>query len=83
MNLNLYYFDSCPFCQIVLSEIRKLNINCKLTDIHNDLSERDFLYNETGRFTVPCLFIDNNHMHESRDIIKWLRENKEKLRKEK
>ena len=80
MNLNLYYFESCPFCQIVLYEIHKLGINVKLTDIHGDPSARDYLYERTGRFTVPCLFIDDKPMHESRDIIKWLNENYNKLK---
>lgn len=80
MNLNLYYFESCPFCQIVLHEIDTLGIRVKLTDIQADSSAKEYLYKRTGRFTVPCLFIDDNPMHESRDIINWLNDNQSKLK---
>ena len=80
MNLDLYYFESCPFCQIVLHEINKLGINLKLTDINSDPAARDYLFERTGRYTVPCLFIDNHPMHESSDIIKWLNENHKNLK---
>ena len=79
MNLNLYYFESCPFCQVVLHEINNLKIKVKLTDINEDPSARDYLYQRTGRYTVPCLFINEQPMHESRDIIKWLKDNQDRI----
>jgi len=39
------------------------------------------LKKDTGRTTVPCLYIDNNPMFESYDIMEWLKTNKDKLEK--
>ena len=80
-NLNLYYFPSCPFCQIVLVKVNELNLDVILTNIHEDDQAREKLYHDTGRYTVPCLYIDENPMHESRDIINWLQNNKDRLAK--
>lgn len=37
--------------------------------------------NDTGRRTVPCLYIDNQPMFESQDIMEWLRDNESNLEK--
>ena len=79
--LNLFYFPSCPFCQFVINKIEELNLHVKLTDIHQDDTARDKLYKDTGRHTVPCLYIDDDPMHESWDIIEWLEKNKNSLAK--
>ena len=34
---------------------------------------------QTGRNTVPCLYIDGKPMFESRDIAAWLETNKDKI----
>ena len=39
------------------------------------------LVKDTGRSTVPCLYVDDNPMHESSDIIDWLQANQSKLEK--
>jgi len=80
--LELYYFESCPYCQRVLKVIRDLKINVAYKDVHRDLNEMQKLYSATGRKTVPCLFIDGKPMHESLDIINWLNSNKETLNKD-
>jgi len=78
--LNLYYFDSCPYCQKVLQKIDQLKIkNIKYSDITKESKHREKLLNDTGRQTVPCLYIDGKPMHESDDIIAWLESNKAKL----
>ena len=79
--LALYFFPSCPFCQFVLQAIYSLQIKVELINIHEDINARDKLYNDTGRHTVPCLYIDENPMHESSDIIAWLKDNQETLEK--
>jgi len=81
MNLKLYYFPSCPYCQIVLSTISKLEIDVRLINIHQDPEERSYLYEKTGRYTVPCLFINEEPMHESYDIIEWLEKNIGRIKK--
>ena len=72
--LELYYFESCPYCQIVLSALRQTGLEGKVTyvDIHKDHKYKEKLIQLTGRGTVPCLFIDGKPMHESRDIAAWL-----------
>ncbi len=80
MNLNLYYFDSCPYCQKVLRKINELNLkSITYSDTMKDPSNREKLINDTGRATVPCLYIDGKPMHESDDIVNWLEANKENI----
>lgn len=79
--LELYYFDSCPYCQRVLSVINNLKIKVIYKDIHADINEMEKLMYVTGRRTVPCLFINGTPMHESEDIMNWLRANAETLEK--
>ena len=79
--LNLYYFPSCPFCQFVLAKINELKIDTIYSNIHENSDAREKLYQDTGRYTVPCLYIDGVPMHESSDIINWLEVNQEKLKK--
>ncbi|MFA6239009.1 MAG: glutathione S-transferase N-terminal domain-containing protein [Bacteriovorax sp.] len=79
--LELYYFDSCPYCQRVLNVISDLKIKVEYKDIHEDMNEMHKLHYITGRKTVPCLFINGNPMHESEDIIQWLKSNSETLEK--
>lgn len=81
--LELYYFDSCPYCQRVLNVINDLNIKVEYKDIHDNLNDMQKLLYITGRKTVPCLFIDGTPMHESLDIMNWLKSNVDKLDKEK
>jgi glutaredoxin len=81
MTVELYYFNTCPFCVMVLSQIKKLGLEEKiiLKDIHQDSNAREHHYNKTGRTTVPCLYIDDEPLFESGDIINWLQENKDKV----
>jgi glutaredoxin len=73
--LDLYYFKQCPYCQIVLSTLKETNLEAKVTllDIHQDPKHKEKLIKDTGRGTVPCLYIDGKPMHESRDIANWLK----------
>lgn len=79
--LELYYFDSCPYCQRVMKVIDELKISVVYKDIHADINEMHKLYYITGRKTVPCLFINGEPMHESLDIIHWLKTNVDTLDK--
>ena len=79
--LELYYFDSCPYCQRVLKVINELNIKVTYIDIHESFNDMQKLMYITGKKTVPCLFIDGQPMHESQDIINWLKANSETLEK--
>jgi glutaredoxin 3 len=72
--LDLYYFPQCPYCQVVLSALRVTGLESKVNfhDIHDNPSDKQKLIKDTGRGTVPCLYIDNKPMHESQEIAKWL-----------
>jgi len=72
--LDLYFFPQCPYCQIVLSALRITALEESVTyhDIHDEPHEREKLIKDTGRSTVPCLYIDGKPMHESKEIANWL-----------
>ena len=79
--LELYYFDECPYCQMVLGTIDQLKLGEKIVmkNTRQDPKNREKLVQDTGRGTVPCLYIDGVPMHESRDIANWLRANASQL----
>lgn len=80
-SLDFYYFDSCPYCQIVLSVIKSLNIKVNYKDICKDSNALNKLVSDTGRRTVPCMYINGKPMFESRDIANWLKQNEANLEK--
>ncbi len=74
----LYYYDQCPFCQMVLREIPKLKVELTLCNTLTDASNRQALMQGGGRTTVPCLKITSDDgeahwMYESRDIMTFLK----------
>ena len=73
--LALYYFESCPYCQLVLSAIDRLQVKIKMCDIQSNPENLSRLVKDTGRKTVPCLYIDEKPMHESTEIIRWIEAN--------
>lgn len=79
--LELFKFDACPFCVRVMSTINDLNLKVKMRDIQYDNESLNKLVSDTGRRTVPCLYIDGKPMFESADIIAWLEDNSDKLEK--
>ncbi|MBR3328294.1 MAG: glutaredoxin [Atopobiaceae bacterium] len=72
--LDLYYYDSCPYCQKVLRAMRRLDIEDKinLKNILRSQEAADTLVRVGGKRQVPCLFIDGKPMYESDDIVEWL-----------
>ena len=80
MKLELFYYDACPFCAYVLNEIKRLQVNVEYKNILENEENLNRLVNDTGRRTVPCLYIDNKPMFESRDIVQWLEENADKIK---
>ncbi|MGE3611639.1 MAG: glutaredoxin family protein [Bacteriovoracaceae bacterium] len=72
--LELYFFPQCPYCQIVLSALKATHLEDKVVyyNIHELPERKAKLLQDTGRGTVPCLYIDGKPMHESRDIAAWL-----------
>lgn len=81
MQLDLYYFEQCPYCQVVLKKIDQLKLtNISLKNILTDKLNADFHFKTTGRRTVPCLYINGVPMFESQEIIQWLEENKSNIK---
>ncbi|MFT6069661.1 MAG: glutaredoxin [Bacteriovoracaceae bacterium] len=80
-HLALYYFESCPFCVMVLRTIEKLNIDVEYRDIFSVKEHLNKLVSDTGKQTVPCLYIDGKPMFESSDIMDWLEQNASNLKK--
>jgi glutathione S-transferase len=78
MKLELYYFESCPFCQKVLIylEDKKHDIIFFDTRIHFEYREKLFKIN--GRTQVPCLIVNDEPMLESDEIMSFLDQNKQK-----
>ena len=75
MKLELFYKESCPYCQKVLRFIEMNKIDdVELKDIVANPEFRDTLVEVGGKGQVPCLFIDSKPMYESMDIIKFLKE---------
>lgn len=75
--LALYYFDGCPFCNMVRSAIERLDVDVELRNIMEDSQHRDDLIEARGRATVPVLRIaspndEDRWMPESRDIVSYL-----------
>ena len=72
--LDLYYYDSCPYCQKVLRAIDRMGIKDKITfkNILQSQEAADTLVSVGGKRQVPCLFIDGAPMYESDDIVAWL-----------
>jgi glutaredoxin 3 len=75
MKLELFYFESCPFCQKVLQFLADKNHCIKFKDIHTVDKYREELNRITGKAQVPCLVIDGKPMLESDDIIVFLKKN--------
>jgi glutaredoxin len=79
--LELFKYDSCPFCLRVMSIIEKNSLDVDYRDISQEPTSLARLEADTGKRTVPCLYIDNKPMFESADIIAWLMQNATQLKK--
>ena len=78
MNYALYYYDQCPFCQMVLGVMQSLPVKVDLRNTLMDPQNRTDLIQGGGRGTVPCLRIEQENgdvqwMYESRDIVAYLK----------
>ena len=74
MKLELYMFDTCPFCRRVLNYLAESGrTDVELHNIHKNVEDRRRLIEVGGMEQVPCLFIDGDPMYESLDIIDWLK----------
>lgn len=76
VELELFKFDSCPFCVRVLRKIEELGVTgITLRDTMREAGANAELIERGGKRQVPCLFIDGKAMYESADINDWLEAN--------
>ena len=72
--MELYFYEDCEYCQIVLNTIKNLKINSKFTfkDIRLNPDYAKELIEITGDVMVPCLVTAEVPMKEAKDIRKYL-----------
>jgi len=75
MSLILYQFEACPYCAKVRAAAKELGVEMEMRDTRENDNYREELVAMTGRTQVPCLVIDGRPMHESDDIVAYLKEN--------
>ncbi len=74
MSLVLYHFEGCPYCAKVRAAAKELNVELDKRDTRENEAYRNELVSLTGKTQVPCLVVDGKPMHESDDIVDYLRE---------
>ena len=75
MSLILYHFEACPYCAKVRNAVAELGIELEMRDTRQSEACREELLVLTGKTQVPCLVIDGRPMHESDDIVRYLKKN--------
>ncbi len=81
-DLILYYMPTCPFCQKVITFMKKNDIEVAMKDTLANPEFRQELLRIGGKTQVPCLVIDAKALYESDDIILWFKENWKKVKQE-
>ena len=75
--LSLYYYNSCPFCVMVLRVLNDISVPVELRNTLEHPQYREELLMNGGKTQVPCLKIkthsDSRWLYESLDIIDYLR----------
>ena len=78
MKLELYKYDTCPYCVRVMDYISSTGRKDIIyRDIHKSDEAARTLVKVGGKRQVPCLFIDGKPLYESLDIIEWLKNHPE------
>ncbi len=78
--LELYYFDTCPYCIKVLNYINKTQIDVELKHTLLEPTYREELIQRGGKSQVPCLIHDGEVLYESDDIVQWLKDHQHELK---
>ncbi|MDA8792790.1 glutaredoxin [Bacteriovoracaceae bacterium] len=79
--LELFITQTCPFCLRVLDVVAQEypQNTIAIVDLNEEPEKAKLHYQTTGRYTVPCLYIDGNPLFESMDIIGYLIKNKNNI----
>jgi glutaredoxin 2 len=73
IELTLFKYDACPFCQRVMGVIDELGITVEMRDTRRDPEARRQAVQLGGRTQVPMLLVNGEPMYESSDIVHYLR----------
>ena len=73
--LDLYSFESSPYCRLVREELCELDIPYRLFNVGKGSPSRDAFIARSGRMMVPYLVDPNTdqQLFESQDIVSYLR----------
>jgi glutaredoxin len=76
MKLELYHFETCPYCRKVRNFIKENGLESKVVyyDTEKDSAAHTRLMALNSDEQVPCLVVDGKPMLESDEIIAWLKE---------
>lgn len=75
MKLELFGFETCPFCKVVRAEIAAQGrTDVREYDIYKDDEAYKRLITVGGKEQCPCLFVDDKPLYESTEIIRFLKE---------
>ena len=76
--MQLYHFNSCPFCIKVKVAMKLMGIKMECKNIHSSSKNKTELIAGGGKKQVPCLRIEENNqvrwLYESNDIIAFLKQ---------
>jgi len=72
VDLELYKFDACPYCQHVFRAIERLGLPVRYRDILREEAAARTLVEVGGQDQVPCLFVDGRPLYESAEIVRFL-----------
>ena len=78
--IKIYTTPICPYCHKAKDLLNSLDIPFEETDLSSNMELRDKLAEETGQRTVPMIYIGDEFIGGSSDLVK-LHENGELLTK--
>jgi len=71
----LFYKTNCGFCRKVIRYMEENDISIPLKNVTENSQIREELITIAGKTQVPCLIVNGKFIHESDDIIQWLKDN--------
>jgi glutaredoxin 3 len=68
--VEIYSTPFCPYCARAKALLSKKGVRCTEIDIDADFSQRDVMVERAhGRYTVPQIFIDGEHVGGCDDLF--------------
>ncbi|HEX4839478.1 MAG TPA: glutathione S-transferase N-terminal domain-containing protein [Rhabdochlamydiaceae bacterium] len=81
--MTLYYSPQCPYCQKVLTYLKKSKLDVPMKNVKIDNPARKELEEIGGDLIVPCLIVNGEAIYNANDIIAWLSAHQDDLPKSK